>query len=70
MALQRVLIESDDDGHDYVIPYEMGKEFEKLLRNGHKDDYEAFNDKFSEYMIGGHISLIKLYADFSDLKAK
>lgn len=63
MEYQRVYITQDNDGHDYVIPYEMREEFDHMLEmseyvsgTGWEDREEEFNDKFSTYMTGGDIN--------------
>lgn len=63
MKYQRVYITQDNDGHDYVIPYEMREEFSNLLEkseygnNDKWDEYEEeFIDKFEKYMTGGDIN--------------
>lgn len=61
--LQRVYITTDDDGHNYVIPFEMVKEFNDLLSKGYKtDDFEEFEAKFGKYATGGDYNLIELWA--------
>lgn len=63
MEYQRVYITQDNDGHDYVIPYEMIEEFESLLESSEMDscdeweaNEEEFIDKFGKYMTGGDIN--------------
>lgn len=57
----QVVIESDDGGHEYVIPAHQKARFNDLLEQGDKDDYEAFNQEFGDYRAGGAIK-IALYA--------
>lgn len=64
--LKRVVIVSDNDGHDYVLPLGMEEEFYNLLE-GEEETEEEFMEKFNGYAIGGSLSLVKLYADFNDL---
>lgn len=52
----------DDDGHWYVIPSEMIDEFHRLLEGGEKTEDE-FIEKFSDYMTGGDLNLVQLYAE-------
>lgn len=50
--MSRFRFMSDDDGHWYLIPVELEKEFTELLDSG---EYDKFNDKFYEnYSIGCH----------------
>ena len=53
----QVVIKSDDDGHEFVIPANKEERFDELLEQGAGDDYEAFNDEFSQYGAGGAISI-------------
>ena len=41
----------DDDGHNYLIPFEERELFEVMLEQGEEDYYERFIDKFSNYSI-------------------
>jgi len=47
---QKVFIASDDDGHEYVIPYELKDKFYKLNL---QEDWEAFDESFGKYICGG-----------------
>lgn len=59
---QRVYITKDDDGHNYVIPYEMKEEFKALCEKAYaEDDFEDFTEKFGEYATGGDINEEELY---------
>lgn len=62
MPLQKVVALKDNDFHWYVIPSGMEEEFHKLLEGGIKTEDE-FIEKFSEYMTGGDLNLIQLYAE-------
>lgn len=62
-ALQKVKAVEDGDGHWYVIPADMEDVFYNMLEKGEEDEYEAFNDKFADYMTGGGLNLIQLYAE-------
>lgn len=50
--LVRIVIRQDDSGHDYIIPYELSDEFNRLLDLGEVAEDE-FIDKFEQYMCGG-----------------
>ncbi len=67
--LKRVYITQDDDGHNYIIPYELKDEFSEMVDNMTKvhgeDMYELqddFEKTFGQYATGGDINLIELYA--------
>lgn len=61
--LKRVYVTKDDDGHNYVIPYELKEDFEELKEKAYRDDdFEEFIEKFGQYATGGDINLIELYA--------
>jgi hypothetical protein len=49
---KRVVILSDDSGHDYVVPFELKDEFLRLLDLGEVAEDE-FEDKFEQYRCGG-----------------
>ncbi len=57
-----VCLESDDDGHDYLIPATRKEEFDRLLEQGEDDYYEAFSAAFNDYAVGGALT-VKLYAE-------
>ena len=52
----QVVIKSDDDGHDFIIPAEEEARFDELLELGEQDGYEAFSDAFEGYATGGAIT--------------
>lgn len=60
--LQKVHAIKDDDGHWYVIPSEKEVEFHNLLNGGERTEDE-FIEKFSQYMTGGDLNNIQLYAE-------
>lgn len=67
--LKRCLFVSDNDGHNYVIPFELKDDFNRLLEKSEdEDDWEEFGDMFDEYQIGGCPSIVEIYTDFSNLK--
>lgn len=68
MGYQRISIETDDDGHTYIIPYEMSEEFSRLcwpkVPAGSDEFYVLQNEfisKFEGYSIGGGLSNTELY---------
>lgn len=60
--MKKVHAIKDDDGHWYVIPAEMIEEFHRLLDGGESTEDE-FIEKFSDYMTGGDLNLVQLYAE-------
>jgi hypothetical protein len=72
MNLRAVSVVRDDNAHWYVIPKELHEEFRSLLEKSTdtslKDDemYDAQNkfiEKFSQYMTGGDLNNVQLYAE-------
>ena len=62
---QRFYFDSDDDGHDYLIPLELRTEFQDEMERclslpwGHDDYYAAsnsFEEKFGGMRVGESIS--------------
>lgn len=60
--MKKVHATKDNDGHWYVIPVELVEEFDRLLEGGESTEDE-FIDKFSDYMTGGDLNLVQLYAE-------
>lgn len=66
-GFERVYLTSDEDGHKYVIPYELKDRFNELLNKMIGERYEnmgtidLFDVEFSEYLTGGGYNLVKLY---------
>ena len=58
---KRVYVTKDDDGHDYIIPWELKDDFNTELENGYDDEFESFNEKFGDYMTGGDINETGLF---------
>ena len=61
--MKKVYAVQDGDGHWYVIPREMANEFNNDLENGHVNEYEFFSEKYSQYMTGGDLNNVQLYAE-------
>lgn len=53
---ERYCSRADDDGHWYLIPESMSKEFDKLYSSC--EESEEFDQKFSEYRLQGGIEHI------------
>ena len=53
----RYQFKKDDDGHSYVVPVTMADEFDRLLEEATgSDDYDEFNDKFGDMLVGWGIT--------------
>lgn len=63
--IQRIAIVTDNDGHDYIIPYEMLEQFYEDLERGYFDEYEEFNRIYSKYMLGGDINRKEIFMDLN-----
>lgn len=68
--MQRVYATQDNDGHWYVIPYYSAARFSQLLElseYGVYDDWEKYEEQFieefSQYMTGGDLNNVELFAD-------
>jgi len=62
--MQKVKAVKDGDGHWFVIPADQITAFHQMLESSElADDYEAFNDQFADYMTGGDLNLVQLYAE-------
>jgi hypothetical protein len=57
-SYKRVTVTQDDDGHWYIIPFELTEEFEEACERG---DDNLINEKFWQYTTGGALSLVELY---------
>lgn len=64
--MKRVYLTSDDDGHNYIIPFELKEDFETIMEKGYDtDDFDEFEEKFGQYATGGDYNQdeLPLYAD-------
>lgn len=61
--MKKVVAVQDDDGHWYVIPFEMKDEFHSDLDGLGDDNIDEWEDKYGKYMTGGDLNLIQLYAE-------
>jgi hypothetical protein len=64
--IQKVRATQDDSGHWYVIPEELSDSFYKDLENENFVDSGEFDIRYGEYMTGGDLNNIQLYADIKD----
>lgn len=60
--LQKVKPVKDDSGHWYVLPNELVKEFYKDEQDEDFVDGGDFDEKYGQYMTGGDLNLVQLYA--------
>lgn len=63
IKMQPVRAVQDQDSHWYVIPKELFGLFYAMEENGKLDEWESFNEKFSEYRTDGDLNLIQLFAE-------
>ena len=61
-TIREVYVTQDDSGHWYVLPIELEKEFIEDLENEDFVDSGGFGHKYGQYMTGGDLNNIKLYA--------
>jgi len=61
--MKKVYATQDDSGHSYVIPFEMKDEFISDLDGLSDDNIYEWEDKYSQYMTGGDLNNVQLYAD-------
>lgn len=63
MEYQKVYIAQDNDGHNYVLPYELKEQFDELLEESDQSEEaeSVFIDMFSGFMTGGSLDLVELY---------
>lgn len=54
---------TDDSGHWYVIPLRLAGDFYEDSENEDFCDSGEFDKKYGEYMTGGDLNLIQLYAE-------
>ena len=57
--MRKVVAVQDSDSHWYIIPQELHYKFKALLES----DEDEFIETFSEYMTGGDLNNIQLYAE-------
>lgn len=61
--MKKVYVVQDDDCHWYVIPFEMKDEFNSDLDGLSDDNIYEWEDKYSQYLTGGDLNNIQLYAE-------
>ena len=60
--LERVSVQRDDSGHWYVLPATDAPEFGSDLSNVDMEYSGEFDEKWGDYMTGGDLNLVDLYA--------
>lgn len=61
--MKKVYPVQDDDGHWYVIPFELKDEFLSDLDGLGDDNIYEWDDKYRRYMTGGDLNLVQFYAE-------
>jgi len=61
--MRKVKAVQDESCHWYVLPNELVDEFYKDEENESFVDSGGFAEKYDEYMTGGCLNIIQLYAD-------
>jgi hypothetical protein len=64
----KVQIKKDGDGHNFIIPNELVKEFSVAMEKGYETDDFSDAEKFLKYSTGGGDNEYQLYILESDLK--
>jgi hypothetical protein len=59
----RVYPTQDESGHWYVLPYDLKDEFSKDGEDEDFVDSGEFDSKWGQYMTGGALNLVPLYAE-------
>jgi len=62
-TLQKVKAVKDDSGHWYVIPNDLVQDFFKDEQNEDFVDSGGFDEKYGDYMTGGDLNLVQLFAE-------
>ena len=62
-TLQQAAAVQDNDGHWYVIPAYLERDFYKDLEDENMIDRGDFDDKYGSYMTGGDLNLVQLWAE-------
>ena len=66
--LRHVVFISDDDGHQFCLPYKMAEEFNADLSNEAFVDSGGFSEKYDKYMLSSAgIDALIVYVDVSHL---
>lgn len=61
MEYKRVYLTEDDDGHWYVLPYELSDQFYYDQQNEQLVDSGEFDNKYGQYRTGGSLNLVEFY---------
>lgn len=61
MKYKRVYPTTDDDGHWYVLPYELRNKFITDVSDDSIVDNGIFDDRYGKYRTGGSLNLVEFY---------
>lgn len=65
MKYTRVYLTTDEDGHKYIIPFELQTEFKDLVeeayRYGNQKLFDRLEEKFSKYRVSSWHNNVELY---------
>lgn len=61
--MKKVYAVQDNDGHWYVIPFQLKEDFFMELEKGEDDERDNFELNYSHFRTGGDLNLIQLYAE-------
>jgi len=61
--MKKVYAVQDEEGHWYVIPFQLKDDFFKDEETGKEDDFAYFEDKYGQYRTGGDLNNVQLYAE-------
>lgn len=61
--MKKVYATQYDSGHWYIIPFELKDEFNSDLETLGDENIDEWEDKYGQYMTGGDLNLIQLYAE-------
>ena len=65
--LEEVQVLIDNSNHWYIIPNDLVDEFLEDNKNEDLIYNDEFDRKWEQYMTGGDLNLVQLYADLSNL---
>ena len=65
--LEEVQVLIDNSNHWYIIPNDLVDEFLEDNKNEDLIYNDEFDRKWKQYMTGGDLNLVQLYADLSNL---
>lgn len=63
-----VQIQSDEDGHNFIIPNELADEFSAAMEKGYLTDDYSEAEKFQKYRTGGCVNNYQLFISAAEMK--